>query len=117
MDKQTILDNCKRVMIFFKLPDVVEMNISDNPTTIDLLQWYGRVLDVVGAEPRGVSLIYLPNENEYQEVREHCRLNFADTFNDFIDNYIDHLPSGVMKYKSKRITFQYYGYYWTIINS
>lgn len=123
MTKETILENCQRIMSFYGETANVMGWITESTAefnTTDLLKWYSRCLDVNGCPSSGVSLILLKDKGEYNEALNHCRLNFSDSFTDRVDSEVPEILKQQFGEKvptfPARFYFKHNGYNWEIIN-
>ncbi len=127
MTRETILYNCQRVLAFIEA-EPININIPDSDiTTMGLLHWHSRLLDVYGLPYFGLSLLIINNLEDFEELRFHAKLNFRDSFIDimpieycrekFNNNYPDLAASGAEMFSSVKtslFSFDYNSYKWEV---
>lgn len=123
MTKETILENCQRVLFFLKnKPDEMEEVKNDDLNPLGLLKHYGLILDINGCFRNGASILYLPNKEEFEEFRNYAALNFKDSFKERnnqeeYNKLLEHIPNGDFGVISpSKFMFEYDGYYWEVEN-
>jgi len=116
MTKKTILDNCKRLSAFYKEDEIIKISLPDNPTALHLFINYCNILDIMAADKKGLSLIFLPDREEFEEAKDYCKLNFKETF-DYYPSHEDKTIGYItMSAYHRQFRFEYNEYFWLVIN-
>lgn len=121
MTKETIVDNCRRLLSFMKTKQV-DLPIRDeelNP--MGLLHWYARCLDVNGCYKAGTSILFIKDKEEFKELKDHAALNFEN----FLERHIADVKEEMKKFLPNmdfevfdipKFTFDWNGYHWEVEN-
>lgn len=99
MTLETIIENCNRIMQFFK-QDIMPLPIGE-PCAKELLKWVGRILDFNGASARNQSRLYL------------SQTDFESLIKDIKDQKIIVEESHITE---AGCNFLYDCYYWEVVN-
>jgi hypothetical protein len=121
MTKETIIENCHRLLCFMKTKQVNLTVKDDELNSMGLLRWYERCLDVNGCHNAGTSILFIKDKDEFKELKNYASLNF--------DNYLERHISDVKKALKKKLpdmdfevfdipkfTFDWNGYHWEVEN-
>lgn len=122
MTVETIEANCNRLGNFYGMPVfcLPQKEKEKELQSIDLLNWYSRCLDVNGCPAIGLSLLYIPDEKEYEEMKEFCQLNFKETFSKIKQMEFSEEEKAELKKLQAQVLpprgfqFQHFGYYWEV---
>lgn len=121
MKKETIIDNCQRLLNFFKNKsiDLQIKNSQLNPN--GLLDIYSRLLDVSGCNSTGNSILFIPDKDEFMYFQEQAakldgfvvanNIKLTADFHKLHPELIDAIIVNPPTFK-----FERNGYYWTVIN-
>lgn len=120
MTKETIIENCQRLLSFLKINtnDLIIDDISPK----GFLDCYSKLLDINGCENKGHSIFFIPNWDEFKEFREYVSNEYKGSFNNIIENtelkiIVDDSIGKEYILKAYAIfSFQYDGFYWDVTN-
>lgn len=115
MQKETILENCQRLLTFLK--DEINNPIITNDIlpAIELLNHYEVILDVNGCQSKGLSVLYIKDKKEFEELKIVASEIGVETFKEH-NNQGDILSQILSKIYPPKFSFLYNGYYWSVEN-
>ena len=130
MTKETIIENCERLHAFYMgvLPVVAPIEeeaarLGRSLSGMDLIYWYSRFLDVHGCPKSGLSVLFVKNKVEFEEVKELAVFNQWDGYKEKTED--DILEPAKQFFKNNpsarpliypEISFNHLGYDWRVIN-
>ena len=119
MKKETILENCQRILSFKKRSGGIPIITDESLPAIELLNNYEAILDVNGCPSRGVSVLYIKDEKEFEELKIVASEVDVETFKEHNNEMggldIESLGIPPDMY-IKKFSFLYNGYYWEVEN-
>lgn len=122
MTKETIIDNCNRLMAFYKQKPISGHQINETPSCQDLIVWHGRCLDINGAPRMNLSVLYIPIKEEFEEFKSYCKDGFGEGFvehnsrpvSDEVKKEVEKIGGAIMPIPY--FHFKHDGYYWEVLN-
>lgn len=80
MKRETILENCQRLIDFIGKKSINLPIKEDELNAAGIVKWYSRILDIEGMPASGVSLLIFKNKDEFDELMEYAKLKCSETF-------------------------------------
>jgi len=119
MTKETIFENCQRLLTFLKDEKNIPIITDNILPPIELLNHYELILDVNGCPSKGLSVLYIKDKKEFEELKTVASEIGVETFKEY-NKQMDILDTNYSQILSEiyhpKFSFLHNGYYWEVEN-